>query len=206
MPSMSRLDQPAGKYGWLDDWAEGNLGEALTVTVAGIDSPEAFLSAIGARSLPAGQGTLRGVTALADGNTARHVLVGVIPAPGKHGWVLAAESPSHVGYLKAGELSANGEAAALYSTEDGGVSFAWAKSGIVLAEFSPTHDDASAIDGSDPQALAEVMHLAGIGAEDTAHPRATAATLIEAITGVAITRDILENATFTAGSVPMPYW
>lgn len=96
--------------------------------------------------------------------------------------------------------------AALYSSEDGGVSFVWAKGGIVLAEFSPTHDDVSAIDGSDPQELADVMHRAGIDAGDAAHPLATAARLIEAITGVAITREILEGAAFTPGSVPFTYW
>jgi hypothetical protein len=152
-PSTSRPDRPEGRYGWLDEWAEANLSEALTVTVARIDSPEAFLTAIGARLLPAGESRLRGVTALADANTPERVVVGVIPAPGKPGWVLAAESLSHVGYLKASELSAKGGVAALYSTEDGGVSFIWAKDGLVLAEFSPTHDDVSAIDGSDPQEL-----------------------------------------------------
>ncbi len=127
MPSTSGFDGPEGKYGWLDEWFEANLGEALTLTLARISSPEAFLKAIGARSLPGDEGTLSGVTALADGNGHEHVLVGVIPAPGKPGWVLAAESPSHVGYLKASELSVKGDVVALCGTEDGGVSFVWAK-------------------------------------------------------------------------------
>ncbi len=50
------------------------------------------------------------------------------------------------------------------------------------------------------------MHRADVGTDDATHPRATVAALIEAITSVVITREILEEATFTSGSVPLPYW
>jgi hypothetical protein len=60
------------------------------------------------------------------------------------------------------------------------------------------NDDVSAIDGSDLRELADLMHRVGIDTD--------VATLIEATTGVVITREILEEATFTSGSVPLPYW
>jgi hypothetical protein len=41
---------------------------------------------------------------------------------------------------------------------------------------------------------------------DTAHPCATAALLIEMITGVVITRELVGTAKFTSGSVPFPWF
>ena len=147
----------------------------------------------------------RGVPELADGSTLDHVLVGAIPAPGRHGWVLAAESPAAISYEKASELSVpGGTAAAFHCTEESGASFIWAEGGVTVAELSLT--DGDIIDGRDQQRLLEIMRETGLRPDDTTHPCATAAALLEAITGVAISRSLLEETKFTSGSVPFPYW
>jgi Family of unknown function (DUF6461) len=193
------------KYEWLDSWV-ADLGGAITLTLTGIGSPEEFLELVGAQRRPSeDEEMLRGVSALAGGSTLNHVLVGVTPAPGRQGWVLGAESPACVSYEKASELSIPGRTAvAFHCTEESGASLIWAEDGVTLAELSLT--DGDAIDGSDQQRLWEKVREAGLDTDDTTHPCATAATLIEAITSVVITRKTLEETKFTSGSVPFPYW
>jgi hypothetical protein len=68
-----------------------------------------------------------------------------------------------------------------------------------------------AIDGSDPQRLVAMMSQAGLDPDDTDHPAAATAALIEAITreadapGFVITPDALEKGEFTAAAVPSQY-
>lgn len=203
MPSTSGPEH--AKYQWLDGWV-ADLGGAITLTVTGISSPQEFLVLVGARQRPDQHPTaLRGVAALADESMGDDVLVGVMPAPGRSGWVLGAESPANVSYEKAGELSVpGGTTAAFHCTEESGASFTWAETGITLAEFSLT--DGDLIDGSDPDRLWQTMRAAALDKDDTTRPCATAAALLEHITGVSITREILEEGEFTAGAVPFPYW
>src|SRR5579863_2566665 len=200
MPSTSEHDNTT--HEWLDAWV-ADLGGAITLALAGIGSPEKFLELVGAQPRPDDEP--RGVPGLADGSTLDHVLIGAIPAPGKHGRGLAAESPAAVSYEKAAELSVpDGTAAVFHCTEESGASFIWAEGGVTLAELSLT--DGDVIDGSDQQRLLELMRETGLDPDDTAHPCATAAALLEAITGVVITRQVLEETKFTTGSVPFPYW
>lgn len=201
MPSTSKHDNTT--YEWLDAWV-ADLGGAITLALAGIGSPEKFLELVGAQPRPDERAS-RGVPGLADGSTLDHVLIGAIPAPGKRGWVLTAESPAAVSYEKAVELSVpGGTAAAFHCTEESGASFIWAEGGVSLAELSLT--DGDVIDGTDQQRLLELMRETGLDPDDTTHPCATAAALLEAITGVLITRKVLEETNFTTGSVPFPYW
>jgi hypothetical protein len=211
MDSMSTPtdNPPRNKYEWLDPWVEEFVQGAIAFTVARSDSPEKFLAgSVGARLLSL---KLRGVPALAAERPPDRVLVGVMPAPGKPGWILAAESPGVI-YEKASQLSAGGVAVAVHSTQDSGVWLKWAERGADVAELSLTDDDVDdVIVSNDPPGLAQQMRAAGLNTDYTAnHPCAAAAILIEMITrdgdipGVVITRHDLETAEFTTGSLPFP--
>jgi hypothetical protein len=195
---MSKPD----RYGWFDDWVGEYLEWAITLTPVRISSPKRFLELVGAEFLPSKEPC--GVLALADEGTPDHVLVGVAPAPGKPDWVLGAESPAGVGYEKVSELSVPGVAVSFHCNEDSGAWFTWAVGGDVLVDFSLT--DGGVISGSDPERLVDKMRDAGLDPDDTTHPCATAALLIEMITGVVITREVLETTKFTSGSVPFPWF
>jgi hypothetical protein len=53
---------------------------------------------------------------------------------------------------------------------------------------------------------ADGLDTAGLDTDDTTRPCATAAVLLELITGVSITGEVLEEGEFTSGAVPFPYW
>jgi len=190
------------RYGWFDGWIEEYLDWAITLTAARISSPEEFLELVGAELLPSREPY--GVLALADEGTPDRVLVGAAPAPGTLGWVLGAESPACVSYEKVSELSVPGVAVSFHCTEDSGAWFTWAVGGDILVGFSLT--DGGVISGSDPERFVDKMREAGLDPDDTKHPCATALLLIEMITGVVITREVLETTKFTSGSVPFPWF
>jgi len=195
---MSKLD----RYGWFDDWVGAYLDWDITLTPAMISSPKRFLELVGAEFLPSKEPC--GLPALADEGDSEHVLVGVAPAPGNPGWVLGAESPAGVSYEKVSELSVPGVAVSFHCNEDSGAWFTWAEDGDLLVEFSLT--DGGVIDGSDPERFVAKMREAGLDPDDVAHPCAAAALLIEMITGVTITPEILETTKFISGSVPFPWF
>jgi hypothetical protein len=131
--------------------------------------------------------------------------VGVVPAPGRPGWLLGAESPSSVCYWKAEQLSvAGGTAVALHYTEDSGGRFNWTSDRITVAEFSLTDGADAGIDGSDPQRLLTALRRAELDTDGTTEPCAAALALFEVITGAVITQEVL-GAKFTVGSVSDPY-
>jgi hypothetical protein len=201
MPSTSAPDNEP-KYQWLDQWVRRYLDGAVTLSLTGINSPGRFLELVGAAQ--PFRHDLRGVPALADESTPDAVLVGATPAPGKEGWVLGAESPADVGYDNAAGLSIPGTMAVAFSCNMNGAWFTWAEGGENLVAFSLT--EGVALSGSNPQRLAEIMDQAGLDPGNTTHPCATATALLEAITGVAITRQMLAEGEFTSGTVKFPYW
>ena len=85
-----------------------------------------------------------------------------------------------------------------------GAWFTWAESGDNVVEFSIT--EGVALSGSNPQLLAEMMGQAGLDSGNTTHPCATGAALLEATTGVVITRQMLADGDFTCGTISFPYW
>ena len=190
------------KHQWLDGWVEQYLDGAVALTLAGINSPEGFLKLIGATE--PFRSNLRGVPALEDERTPGLALVGVTPAPGKEGWVLGAETSANVAYDNATKLSIPGGIAVAFCCNMNGSWFIWAESGDNLVEFSLT--EGTALSGSNPRRLAEIMRQAGIDPANAAPPCATALALLEAITGVVITRQMLTDGEFTCGTVSFPYW
>lgn len=207
MPSTSIPNStPTDSYRWLDPWVEEYLDGAITLTVTGISSTEEFLALVGAQLVSGEREAMPGgIRALADGGTNDRLLVGVMTAPGKPDWVLGAESPGAVSYERAGELSGpGGIAVAFHCNEESGAYFVWAEGGDVLADLSPS--DGDVLDGNDPQRLVEIMRQTGLVSSFATHPCATAAALLEVITGVVITRQVLAEGEFTCGTVRFPYW
>jgi hypothetical protein len=201
MPSTSTPDITA-KYQWLGEWADQYLDGTVGLTLTGINSPDRFLELVGAAQ--PFRHDLRGVLALEDERTPGHVLVGVLPAPGKEGWVLCAEASANVGYDNAAKLSVPGGMAAAFCCNMNGAWFTWAENGDNLVEFSLT--EGLALSGNNPNRLAELMQRTGLDPSDTAHPCAVGAALLEAITGVVTTQQLLTDGELTSGTVSFPYW
>jgi Family of unknown function (DUF6461) len=84
-------------------------------------------------------------------------------------------------------------------TSGGGPWLCWAERGKVIADMSLWDDDpADLVDGTDKARLEAVLRSLGIDGDYTEnHPHAVAAAVVEAITGVLITRELLEDCTFT---------
>lgn len=198
---MSRPDSSEGRYDF-GQWVEEYLVGTLALTYTRIDSPEAIFEMVRAEPLPE---RLRGVAALAEGDTLERVLVGVMPAPCTQGGSLVVEGHMNTCYLKAAELSMpDGMALAIHGTPDSGVLLRWTKAGVLQAEYSLS--DGDDIDGDDTQRFVEILRQTGLDPDDTSHPWTAAAVLMREITAVAVTPTILTETPFTVGSVPREYW
>jgi uncharacterized protein YciI len=196
-------DTDAMTYEWLDDWIWDQLDGSLTLVVAQAASPEEFLTAAGAA--PDGQ-VVTGVAEVVNGATGSEgphgwtltsVLTGATTvAPG---WVLGAEVQADPARLAA--LSASGTLVMFGSTVNADDRFDWWEHGVQVAEAELSGTDH--LYGSDPGRLTAVLAEAGLGPAGTGRAAAAAAAVIERITGVVITEEILETGKFTVGKVAL---
>jgi hypothetical protein len=140
-----------------------------------------------------------------------------IAATGAGGWTLIAE-PN--GFRCSTEesarlLSAGGALVSFYFNENTDPVLRWARDGETMVAFSPS-GGAGWRSGSDPDRLNPVLEALGFDLSkeefDPADPRwrydehwqARALALMEQLTGVRMSRDLLADATFTCAAVPDP--
>jgi Family of unknown function (DUF6461) len=90
--------------------------------------------------------------------------------------------------------------------DSSGNRFYWIEDGDVRLYFEPL--DPAYREGSTPDALAEVMREVGFDlsedGENVEHPMEAAFALAEHLTGVRVTPEILEEATWLCGVAPVP--
>ena len=109
-------------------------------------------------------------------------------------------------------LSANGELVSFYFNEDTTPVLRWARNGETLLMFAPSQGGGWR-EGSDPHRLAPVLEALGFDLSeeyDSDDPRwrfdeqwqARTLALMQHLTGVRISAELLENATFRCAAVP----
>jgi hypothetical protein len=196
-------------YGWITDRLAG-LFDAYCLTLARGLAPGEFLSRIGARPGPARTGVdgLFAAWSYRDRFPDAGLMIGVTVVPGRDAdWALGVEVNGFLGVTPEVlvPLSAGTRAVSHYASE--GVSwFYWAENGGIRLRFQPA--DAGSREGTGPDALVDTMQEVGFDlSEDGAnldHSDAAAFALAERLTGVRVTPDLLEQATYTCGIAPAP--
>jgi hypothetical protein len=133
-------------------------------------------------------------------------MIGVTVVPGSDAdWALGLEVNGYLGVTPdvLVPLSAGTCAVSHYASE-GVSSFYWAENGEIRLSFRPL--DAASREGTDPDALLAAMQEVGFDVSEDGdnldHPDAAAFALAERLTGVRVTADMLEQATYTCGIAP----
>jgi Family of unknown function (DUF6461) len=200
----------AADYAWFQADGQLYLGDPYCLTLVRGLTPAEFMGRIGARE----QAPRTGVDALWDPSmeamSAEPMLlfIGVATVPGQGGdWAMAVELG---GYLGATEeiivnLSAGTRLVSHYSNS-GADHFYWIDDRDLRLEFNPV--EPAYREGSSPDALADVMREVGFDLSsdgdnfEVSHTAAFA--LAERLTGVRVTAQLLDDATYTCGIVPAP--
>jgi hypothetical protein len=201
----------AADYAWFEDRPEG-LFEAYCLTLARGLAPEEFLARVGARPRPALTG-VEGLFApsmeLWDRFPDAGMLIGVTTVPGSDAdWALGLEVNGFLGVTPqvAGPLSAGTLVVSHFRNVEAVSRFLWAEDGGLRLSFEPLFPDAR--EGTDPDALLKVMQAVGfdlsVDGYNLDHPEAAAFALAEHLTGVRVTADMLEQATYACGVAPAP--
>jgi hypothetical protein len=200
----------AADYTWFEDRPAG-LAEAYCLTLVQGLTPAAFLARIAARPGP----TLTGAGALFapsmqlwDEHPEKGMLIGVTTVPSDRGdWALAVEVNGYLGVTEEiiVPLSAGTRVISHYYS-NGVDRFYWAEDGDIRLYFNPS--EAAYRDGSTPDAAVDVMRAAGFNLrpeDDNTEDAAEASlALAERLTGVRLTPELLEQAIYTCGFVPVP--
>lgn len=202
----------AADYAWFEDRPAG-LAEAYCLTLAQGLSPAGFLARVAARSGP----TLTNVAALFapsmrlwDEHPEKGMLIGVTTVPGDgDDWALAVEVNGYLGVTEEIIVSLSAGTRVIshyYSGGSGAGRFYWAEDRDVRLHFNPS--EAAYRDGSTPDAAVDLMREAGFdlspeGDNDEDGAEASLA-LAERLTGVRLTPELIEQAIYTCGIVPVP--
>jgi hypothetical protein len=199
----------AEDYGWVEGWLNDVQAYCLSL-VRGL-TPRDFL----ARLQAAPQASRTGFWALAepsfeiwDKYQGELLFIGATTVPGDGGdWVLGAEVNGFAGVTP--ELivpvSARTRVVSHYFS-DGVDRFYLVEDSDIRLYFEPLF--ASDRQGSTPDALADVLQQVGFDlredGDNTDHPTAAAFALAEYLTGVRLTPDLLEDASYLCGVVRVP--
>jgi hypothetical protein len=200
----------AADYEWIEQSA---LSGAYCLTLARELSPEAFLARIGAeadRRYTGLRELVQPSMALWEGEEAgESLLMAVTVATGEGGsWALGVEIN---GFLGVSEelivpLSMDTTVVSHYESQAGPNRFYWLQDGDILLHFLPL--DPAEREGSAPDAAIDAMREVGFDlAEDSDSigiSTAAAFALAERLTGVRVTAEMLEQATYTCGIAPAP--
>ena len=201
----------AADYAWFAGRPAG-LSEAYCLTFARGLSTADFLGRLGARPEAVRTG-IQSLSALSmdlwSGDTGgSSLLIGVTPVPGNAGaWALGVEVN---GFLGATEsvivpLSAGTTVVSVYRNFNAGNRFYWVEDGGIQLDFEPAEPGYR--DGSAPDTLLDVMRQVGFEfGEDGMPERSDEAALALAayVTGVRLTPELLEQATYQCGVAPGP--
>lgn len=201
----------AADYTWADDWVDG-VSQAYCLTLARGLTPGALLSRMGAAPREAcdGLGELgRRAFRLWDAAPVEHLLVGAAPVAGRDGagWALGLEVNGFLGVTPevAAPLSAGTRVVSHYANT-GMNRFYWIEDTDIRLHFEPLFPADRM--GSTPDALADVMRRVGFDLSqdgDNTGPAAAATfALTEHLTGVRLTRDLLDHSRYECGVAPFP--
>jgi hypothetical protein len=199
----------AADYDWFEDRLPG-LSEAYCLTLARGLEPQEFLARIGAVE----RAPLAGVRALFAPSLAAWnayegtaLLIAATAVQGKSGeWTLGVESGGFLGVTP--ELivpaSAGTQIVSHFQDIEGAARFCWIEDGDVRLLFSPL--DPADREGSTPDAVTGIMLQVGFDlgqdSDNAEHCAAAALALAEHLTGVRLTPELLEQATYLCGIAP----
>jgi hypothetical protein len=201
----------AADYQWFADRPYG-LAEAYCLTLVRGLTPAGFLGRVGARPGPryAGLGPMF-EPSMDVGGDGTELLIGVTPVPGMGGeWALRAEVNGYLGatveVLRA--LSAGTVAVSVYRNFNATNRFYWAEDGDLRLDFTPAEPRYR--DGSTPDAVLGLMRQVGFDLDDEdgmlEGSDEAALALAERLTGVRLTAEVLEGATFESGIAALEPW
>ncbi|XRQ09089.1 DUF6461 domain-containing protein [Actinomadura welshii] len=201
----------AADYEWINDYSE--LSEAYCATlVRGVTVPE-FLK--GMRARPRGEASgypelERQTREVYEEHNSNAYLIGATLVPGDQGdWVLGLECNGFLGTLShlVNPLSRGTRLVSHFCNVNAHDQFLWCEDGTLRTFFEPLFPTAR--DGSTPDELVEAMKEAGFDLEedeetepDFSMTTEAAFALAERLTGVHLTPELLDKATFTTGLVP----
>jgi hypothetical protein len=200
----------AADYDWFEDRLPV-LSEAYCLTLARGLTPAEFLARLNAREQPA----CTGLDALAGPSGAtwnafdgRELFIGATTVAGAGGdWALGVEINGFLGVTPEVivPVSAGTRVVSHFQNIEAVDRFYWVDDGDIRLSFEPLF--ASYREGSTPDALLDMMRDVGFELsedDDTAVPHAAALALAERLTGVRVTAELLEEATYACGIVPVP--
>ena len=201
----------ASDYMWFEHRPEG-LSEAYCLTLAQGLTPAEFLRRIGSQP----QWQLQGVDALFEPSMdiwheypAKGLFIGVTTIPGDIGdWALGVEINGFLGVTPEViiPLSAGTQVVAHSRDIEAVDRFYWVEDGDIRLTFTPL--SSCYREGSTPNAVVDLMREVGFDvSEDDAeadHPTEAALALAERMTGVHLTPQLLEQATYICGVAPAP--
>jgi hypothetical protein len=197
-------------YEWISDRPEG-LFDAYCLTLARALTPDEFLARIDARPDTSRTGVdelFAPSMELWERFPDAGLMIGVtVVRGGEADWALGLEVNGFLGVTPEVlvPLSAGTRVVSHYASE-GVSSFYWAEDGEIRLSFKPL--DVESREGAEPDALLDTMQEVGFDLSDDGdnldHPEAAAFALAERLTGVRVTADMLEQATYTCGIASAP--
>ncbi len=198
-------------YQWFAERPAG-LAEAYCLTLVRGLTPAEFLRRVGAAPgvRYAGLGPMF-EPSMDIGRGGAELLIGVTPVAGTGGeWALGVEIN---GFLGATEevllaLSEGTVAVSVYRNFNATDHFYWAEDGDIRLDFTPAEPRYR--DGSTPDAVLGLMRQVGFDLDDDdgmlEGSDEAALALAERLTGVRLTAELLEGATFESGIVSLEPW
>ncbi|RFU42767.1 hypothetical protein DZF91_04990 [Actinomadura logoneensis] len=197
-------------YAWFSDFRRGWLSESYCLSLIQGLAPAEFLARLGADV----QGEFQGLEAYADLDEefqdgqvvyGDYMLVGAASVPGSDGpWTLALEVNGSLGIDDRfmGPASAGTQAISHFRNAKAITYFHWWQDGEKRTAFEWPRERS----GSTPDALLEVMQRVGYDLDSDDRDLGTPGlfALAEELTGVRVTAEMLESATYTAGIVTIP--
>jgi hypothetical protein len=200
----------AADYTWFEERPAG-LSESCCLTLVRGLAPGEFLGRLDAqpdRDRIGVETLFEPSMKLWDSYPDSGLLIGVATVRGDGGgWSLGVEFNGYLGVTEEVivRLSAGTRAVSYYRHNEAVDRFCWAEDRQIRLAFSPF--DPLDRNGSTPDALLDTMRAVGFDlseeGEDEHYPEATLA-LAERLTGVRITPELLEEASFACGIVPVP--
>ncbi|MER5605532.1 DUF6461 domain-containing protein [Micromonospora tulbaghiae] len=201
------MSATASGYAWLTDRFPG-LMEAYCLTLVEGLTPGKLLDRLGARQESRVRGTAELLEPAYDAwedHDGERAFVGVT-AVGD--WALAVEPNGYLGTLDEVivPLSRGTRLVSHFRNVNAVDHFFWLDDGVLRLHFEPLFP--AHRDGSDPDGLVQVMRQVGFDLSDddadyTVHTEAAFA-LAEHLTGVRLTPEFLESATYLCGTAPVP--
>jgi hypothetical protein len=200
----------AADYAWFDADPESYLGDPYCLTLVRGLTPAGFLVRIGAKAQAPHTGweALLEPSLEAIGADPMPLFIGATTVPGQGGdWVMAVELGGYIGITEEIilNLSAGTRLVSHYSN-NGPDHFYWIDDRDLRLEFNPV--EPAYREGSTPDALVDAMREVGFDlspdGDNTETSHTAAFALAERLTGVRVTTQLLQDATYTCGIVPAP--